>query len=130
MNRIRWFFMSGRKKLLYTILCAKANEQRLYLENGVTLDFTEDKENLLKERAGLKLHCAEYKRKYKALDRVLVRLHYYIEGQRVQYGLLLRRRIETENSEEIAVLSALIKQNQLLREELQSIYDMCMEVRK
>ena len=40
MNRIKWFFMSGRKKLLYIILCARANEQRLHLENGVTLDFT------------------------------------------------------------------------------------------
>lgn len=130
MNRIRWFFMSGRKKLLYKIECAKANKQRLHLSNGIVLDFTEDAENRLKERDGLKRHCAEYKRKYKALDRVLVRLLYYIEGQRVQYGILLRRRRETENGEEIAVLSALIKQNQSMREELQSIYDMCVEVRK
>jgi hypothetical protein len=40
MNKFKWFFMSRYKKLLYAILCAKANEQRLYLENGVTLDFT------------------------------------------------------------------------------------------
>lgn len=45
MNRLKWFFMSGRKKLLYIILCAKANEQRLYLENGVTLDFTRKNED-------------------------------------------------------------------------------------
>ena len=40
MNRLKWFFMSKYKKLLYAIKCAKSNEQRLHLENGVTLDFT------------------------------------------------------------------------------------------
>lgn len=130
MNRVRWFFMSGRKKLLYEIWCAKQNEQRLHLENGVVLDFTENMENLLKERAGLKMHCAEYKRKYQALNRNLGRLHLHIEGRRVQYGLFLRRRKESVDSKEVEILSALIKQNQSEREELQKIYDMCMEVRK
>ena len=42
MNRLKWFFMSGRKKLLYTIKCAKSNEQCLHLENGIVLDFTKN----------------------------------------------------------------------------------------
>lgn len=128
MNRFRWFFMSGRKKLLYQIECAKANKQRLMLSNGVVLDFTEDQENLIKERDGLKRHCAEYKRKYKALRRVLGRLHYHIEGRRVQWGLFAGRIKRTSDSGEIAVLTALMKQNTSEREELQNIYDMCREV--
>lgn len=40
MNRLKWFFMSGRKKLLYAIKCAKVNKQRLHLENGIVLDFS------------------------------------------------------------------------------------------
>lgn len=130
MNNIKWFFMSGRKKLLYTILCAKANEQRLYLENGVTLDFTEDKENLLKERVGLKLHCAEYKRKCKALRNGLGEIYLYIEALKVQYGIMLRRRKETNNDVEREVLTALINQNQSVREELQKIYDKAKEASK
>ena len=42
MNRLKWFFMSGRKKLLYTIKCAKSNEQCLHLENGIVLDFSKE----------------------------------------------------------------------------------------
>lgn len=130
MNSLKWFFMSGRKKLLYTILCAKANEQRLHLENGVTLDFTEDKENLLKERAGLKLHCAEYKRKYKALRNGFGEIYLYIEALKVPYGIMLRRTKETNSDVEREVLTALIKQNQSVREELQKIYDKAKEVSK
>lgn len=130
MNRLKWFFMSGRKKLLYIILCAKANEQRLHLENGVTLDFTEDKENLLKERAGLKLHCAEYKRKYKSLNRMFGEIYLYIEALKVPYGIMLRRRKETSSDVEREVLTALIKQNQSVREELQKIYDKAREASK
>lgn len=130
MNRFKWFFMSKYKKLLYAILCAKANEQRLYLENGVTLDFTEDKENLLKERAGLKLHCAEYKRKYKALNKILGDIYSHIDGLKVQYGIMLRRRTETNSDVEREVLTALINQNQYTREELQKIYDKAREVIK
>ena len=44
MNRLKWFFMSGRKKLLYQIQCAKANKQRLHLSNGIVLDFTDESE--------------------------------------------------------------------------------------
>lgn len=130
MNRFKWFFMSKYKKLLYIILCAKANEQRLHLENGVTLDFTEDKENLLKERAGLKLHCAEYKRKYKALNRILGKIYLHIDGLKVQYGIMLRRRTDTNDDVQREVLTALIKQNQYTREELQNIYDKAREVSK
>ncbi len=41
MNKLKWLFMSSRKKLLYQIECAKANKQRLHLSNGIVLDFTE-----------------------------------------------------------------------------------------
>lgn len=40
MNKIKWFFMSRYKKLLYEIEVAKENEQRLRLKNGIVLDFT------------------------------------------------------------------------------------------
>ena len=130
MNRLKWFFMSKYKKLLYAIKCAKSNEQRLHLENGIVLDFTEDKENLLKERAGLKLHCAEYKRKYKALRKSLSEIYLYIESLKVSYGIMLRRRNEASSDVEREVLTALIKQNQSTREELQKIYDKAREVSK
>ena len=131
MNRLKWSFMSDRKKLLYQIECAKANKQRLHLSNGVVLDFTEEKENLLKERAGLKLHCAEYKRKYKALNRVLHReVWYRIEGIKVQYsmiaGRLSRATDEKERLEMQTILRCLSKE----RANLQNVYDMCKEVSK
>ena len=44
MNRLKWFFMSRYKKLLYHIECAKANGQRLHLSNGIVLDFTDKEE--------------------------------------------------------------------------------------
>ena len=131
MNRLKWFFMSGRKKLLYIILCAKANEQKLHLENGVTLDFTEDKENLLKERAGLKLHCAEYKRKYKALDRVLHReVWYRIEGIKVQYSMIADRLSRATDEKERLEMQTILRCLSKERENLQNIYDMCKEVSK
>lgn len=46
MNRLKWFFMSKYKKLLYAIKCAKSNEQRLHLENGIVLDFSEPNEQI------------------------------------------------------------------------------------
>lgn len=51
MNRFKWFFMSKYKKLLYAIKCAKNNEQRLHLENGIVLDFT--------KKSRLKWHIEE-----------------------------------------------------------------------
>lgn len=39
MNKIKWFFMSKYKKLLYHITVAKINDQRLHLPNGVVIDF-------------------------------------------------------------------------------------------
>ena len=129
MNNFMWFFMSGKKKLLYQIECAKENKQRLYLPNGIVLDFTEDYEKLLKERAGLKLHCADYKRKYKSLNRIIGRIYRKIDGLKVQYGIMLRRRTETNSNTEKEVLTALIKQNQDIREELQNIYDNAREVK-
>lgn len=42
MTKLKWFFMSKYKKLLYAIKCAKSNEQRLHLENGIVLDFSKE----------------------------------------------------------------------------------------
>ena len=39
MNAIKWFFMSKYKKLLYSIMVAERNDQRLHLPNGIVLDF-------------------------------------------------------------------------------------------
>lgn len=131
MNKFKWLFMSGRKKLLYQIECAKANGQKLYLSKGIVLDFTEDTENLLKERAGLKLHCAEYKRKYKAFKRILIReVCYRIEGIKVQYPLFSRRLREAKSPQDKAEICAILKCLSKERENLQNIYDRCMEVLK
>lgn len=86
--------------------------------------------NLLKERAGLKLHCAEYKRKYKALRKLVGQLYLRIDGLKVQYRSFIRRRNEANDGEERAIFDALIKYNQAEREELQNIYDKCREVTK
>lgn len=45
MTKLKWFFMSKYKKLLYAIKCAKSNEQRLHLENGIVLDFSKEPPN-------------------------------------------------------------------------------------
>ncbi len=42
MTKLKWFFMSKYKKLLYAIKCAQGNEQRLHLENGIVLDFSKE----------------------------------------------------------------------------------------
>lgn len=46
MTRIKWFFMSKYKRLLYNIECAFDNKQRLHLKNGIVLDFTYDEAKL------------------------------------------------------------------------------------
>lgn len=129
MNKLKYFFMSGRKKLLYQIKCAKSNKQRLQLSNGVVIDFTEDTENLLKERAGLKLHCAEYKRKYKVLERILHKdIHSRIEGIKVQYEFASRRLRESRSDEEKIEAQSVIRCISKERENLQSIYDRCKDI--
>lgn len=44
MPMIKWLFMSKYKRLLYQIKIAKSNRQRLYLPNGIILDFTKEQE--------------------------------------------------------------------------------------
>lgn len=41
MTSLKWFFTSRYKKLLYQIEVAERDKQRLNLDNGVVLDFTE-----------------------------------------------------------------------------------------
>ena len=84
---------------------------------------------LLKERAGLKLHCAEYKRKYKLLSRILHReIRLRIDGIEVQYGLLAGRLSRSESDIEKAEIRTVLRYMSNERAELQRIYDMCNEV--
>lgn len=86
---------------------------------------------LLKERAGLKLHCAEYKRKYKSLSRILHReIWFRIDGIKVQYGLLAGRLSRSESDIEKAEIRMALRCLSNERAELQRIYDMCKEVTK
>ena len=39
MNPIKWFFISKYNKLIYRINTCRGNKQRLYLQNGIILDF-------------------------------------------------------------------------------------------
>ena len=39
MWRLKWFFMSKYKKLMYNIEIARKNGSRLHLKNGMILDF-------------------------------------------------------------------------------------------
>ncbi|GEM_PF-3774294 len=41
MTSLKWFFTSRYKKLLYQIEVAERDKQRLNLDNGVVIDFTE-----------------------------------------------------------------------------------------
>jgi hypothetical protein len=66
--------MNGRKKLLYEIKCAKSNEQRLHLENGIVLDFSKDpppNEYLGSSVAVIKAHNGfEYRKIHDDIDTI------------------------------------------------------------
>ena len=86
---------------------------------------------LLKEQAGLKMHCAEYKRKYKALDRVLGReIRYRIEGIKTQYPMLANRLQRSDDKIEKAEIRAILRYMSKELMELERICDMCKEVTK
>ena len=60
MNRLKWLFMSKYRKLIYSIECAEANNQRLHLSNGIILDFTKNNARLKDyddEAVGLVIHA-------------------------------------------------------------------------
>lgn len=70
MTKLKWFFMSKYKKLLYAIKCAKSNEQRLHLENGIVLDFSREPpcEFLDLTVAILSDHTKHYRRPHTHID--------------------------------------------------------------
>jgi hypothetical protein len=86
---------------------------------------------LLKENAGLKLNCTRYKRKYKALNRVLCGgLHSRIDGLDIQFRILASRIQSTSTPEEKARIQDAIRFVSKQRAELQALYDMCVEITK
>ena len=87
---------------------------------------------LMKEKENLKLQYHNYKRKYKALNRVLRgKLYYrieYLKGLYVTYAERLRKEDTTpEVKEAIRVMMKFLSQE---RQELEAIYEMCVEVSK
>ena len=86
---------------------------------------------LLKERSGLKLHCAEYKRKYKALNRILRReLFYVIEGLKTRHRTLVFRLSRESDSTQRELINSALKQTSSMLKELERIYELCVEVIK
>ena len=93
---------------------------------------TNDLISLMKEKESLKLQYHNYKRKYKALNRVLRgKLYYrieYLKGLYVNYTERLRRDdTPPEVKEAIRVMLKFLSQE---RQELEAIYEMCVEVSK
>lgn len=93
---------------------------------------TNDIISIMKEKENLKLQYHNYKRKYKALNRVLRgKLYYriqYLKSLYVNYAERLRRDdTPPEVKESIRVMLKFISQE---KQELEAIYEMCVEVSK
>ena len=86
---------------------------------------------LLKERAGLKLHCAEYKRKYKALNRILRReLFYVIEGLKTKRNTLMFRLSRESDYTQRELIKSALEQTSSILKDLERIYELCSEATK
>ena len=86
---------------------------------------------LMKEKEGLKLKYHNYKRKYHAINRVLHRLYYKIVGLKEEYVVIAQRILREDISkEDKALMSKMLSYISKERQELQVIYDMCIEVSK
>ena len=87
--------------------------------------------SIMKEKENLKLQYFNYKRKYKSLNRVLRGKLYlritYLKGLYVNYAERLRRGATPELEEAIKVMMKFISEE---RQELEAIYEMCLEVSK
>ena len=87
--------------------------------------------SVLKENAGLKLNYYKYKRKYKALNRILRGgLYLKIQGCKSLRMSYVNRRSRANTDEEKKALSALINFIQDEKTDLERIYDMCIEAIK
>lgn len=86
---------------------------------------------LLKERSGLKLHCAEYKRKYKALNRILRReLFYVIEGLKTRRSTLAFRLSLNPDGTQRELIESALEQTSSMIKDLERIYELCLEATK
>lgn len=86
---------------------------------------------LCREKEGLKLGYEKYKRKYKAMNNILQnKLYYKILGLKVQEGQLLHRLSYLHSEEERKTTQALLNFVTREKEELETIYEMCLEVKK
>lgn len=86
---------------------------------------------LMKEKEGLKLGYFKYKRKYKALNRILVNdLASKIHGLGELRIVLMRRIHRSEVRAEIEMARSLLKFIGDEKAELQAIYDKCIEATK
>lgn len=108
------------KGLIMQDLMPRSGERTISLE-----------EALLKENAGLRLNLYKYKRKYKALNRILRgKLHDKIQWcgtLRMSYTKRLNR---VGTDEEKKALRALIELLRSEKAELETIYEMCIEATK
>ena len=88
-------------------------------------------ESLLKENAGLRLNLYKYKRKYKALDRILRGgLYLKIQGCRSLRMSYVNRRSRADTDEEKKALNALINFIGDEKSDLERIYETCIEAIK
>lgn len=88
--------------------------------------------SIMKEKESLKLQYHNYKRKYKALNRVLRGKLYlritYLKSLYVNYAERLRRNTDSpEVKDSIRVMMKFISEE---KQELEAIYEMCLEVTK
>lgn len=88
-------------------------------------------ESLLKENGGLRLNLYKYKRKYKALNRILRgKLHEKIQWCGTLRMSYMKRLNRAETDEEKKALRALVELLRCEKAELQTIYEMCIEATK
>lgn len=86
---------------------------------------------ILKENVGLKLGYENYKRKYRAINRILQRkLWFKIEGFKTQYVHLAVRLQHVESEAEREAIRAVMQFITKERKELEEIYELCREVSK
>ena len=86
---------------------------------------------ILKENAGLKLGYENYKRKYRAINRILQRkLWLKIEGFKTQYVHLATRLQHVESEAERETIRAVMQFITKERAELEVIYELCIEASK
>lgn len=86
---------------------------------------------LCKEKEGLKVGYEKYKRKYKAIRNILHRkLYFKIDGLKIQRNHFMMRLKDSTNTEERREIQAILRVISKEIEDLELIYEMCVEVGK